>query len=310
MKKNIKISLKNYMFFRYVFCFIIYKLGFINKHSFRIYPKKILLNRFRKKYSKDKLKKLNYIIESPKKDIDFKKTIWVFWFQGFDNAPEVVKLCNLALKKNYKDYNIVYLSKDNINEYIKLPNFVYEKFEKKVISVTHFSDILRLALLSTYGGLWVDATTLCTGNNDLKFFQQYNLFVYREGTIEEDEPINMGNWLLWSVPNNEIITDTLNMLLDYWKNYNYLCDYFIFHILFKIACDIHKSDWKNVPYLNQVDNHILFANFFNLFDEKLFFKICNLTDFHKLSYKYDKNKSKKGTLFEKLINVYDMEKKS
>jgi hypothetical protein len=40
-----------------------------------------------------------------------------------------------------------------------------EKYQKKIIDNTHFSDLLRLELLIKYGGTWIDASVLVTKYN-------------------------------------------------------------------------------------------------------------------------------------------------
>ena len=37
-----------------------------------------------------------------------------------------------------------------------------DKFINNIFSITHFSDIIRMALLSKYGGYWIDSTYLVT----------------------------------------------------------------------------------------------------------------------------------------------------
>ena len=43
---------------------------------------------------------------------------------------------------------------------------VMEKWEKGIITHTHMTDLLRLELLIKYGGMWIDATVLCTAKEE------------------------------------------------------------------------------------------------------------------------------------------------
>ena len=86
------------------------------------------------------------------------KIIWIFWYQGLENAPKLVQRCYEQILQIPTDYKVILLTKENINEYIKIPDFILKKLEKKKITITHFSDILRVALLKEYGGIWADAT--------------------------------------------------------------------------------------------------------------------------------------------------------
>ena len=61
-------------------------------------------------------------------------------------------------KKNAGDHRVIILTEDNYKQYVNIPEWLEEKKNKGVISRTHFSDVLRLTLLSHYGGLWLDST--------------------------------------------------------------------------------------------------------------------------------------------------------
>jgi len=82
--------------------------------------------------------------------------IWVFWAQGFDNAPELVQMCYKNLIKTEK--NVRALTLDNFMEYVDIPERILQRLKKGEISSVNFSDILRVSLLAKHGGLWVDST--------------------------------------------------------------------------------------------------------------------------------------------------------
>jgi hypothetical protein len=86
------------------------------------------------------------------------KKIWFFWDRGYSEAPSVIKKCFESWQKYNPNWEITFLDRDNLNKYITtdLPE---EKLE--LLSKNHQSDLYRVRLLSEYGGVWVDATTLC-----------------------------------------------------------------------------------------------------------------------------------------------------
>ena len=90
--------------------------------------------------------------------------IFIFWATGIESAPELIKKCYIQLKKTNNNSNIVLITDNNISEYIEFPTYILEKYQLGVISKAQFSDILRFALLSLYGGYWIDATILVTQN--------------------------------------------------------------------------------------------------------------------------------------------------
>lgn len=94
------------------------------------------------------------------------KVIWQYWGQGIDKdeLPEIIQICFDSVDRNKNDYQVIRLTDITISEYIDLPDFVWRKREYVQFTRTFFSDLLRVALLSTYGGVWLDATILLTGS--------------------------------------------------------------------------------------------------------------------------------------------------
>ena len=82
------------------------------------------------------------------------KDIYILWFQGFNNAPEIVKLCLQSWKYHNPDWNIIELDETVLKNYINIEKYSH-------INLTALSDIVRLFILNKYGGLWIDATTVC-----------------------------------------------------------------------------------------------------------------------------------------------------
>lgn len=70
--------------------------------------------------------------------------IWVLWWQGYEDAPDIAKACISSIKKNAGSHPVVLLDRYNYKQYITLPDYVVEKFEKGRMSITHFSNMIRL----------------------------------------------------------------------------------------------------------------------------------------------------------------------
>lgn len=51
---------------------------------------------------------------------------------------------------------MVLITKDNYAEYITLPNHILDKMAKGEMTLTHFFDIVRMALFYKHGRLWID----------------------------------------------------------------------------------------------------------------------------------------------------------
>ena len=107
------------------------------------------------------VKKYMYLIKI-EENVSNDSPIWVMWYQGIEKAPPLIKACIHSIIINKVDHPIYLLDKYNLGNYIKLPKFILRKFYKGIFSITHFSDNVRMALLSAYGGYWIDSTYLIT----------------------------------------------------------------------------------------------------------------------------------------------------
>ena len=88
--------------------------------------------------------------------------VFVFWWDGFDNAPVIVKKCLESVKKYYLNAKIYEIDKNNYKKYTDIDSTILRDFEKGNISIQTFSDILRFNLLKNNGGVWIDSTIYFT----------------------------------------------------------------------------------------------------------------------------------------------------
>lgn len=231
-----------------------------------------------------------------------RKTVWVFWWQGQESMPLIVKHCFVSLKENLKDWEIVLLTEQNYKEYTDIPVYITNNLQKG-ITLTHFSDLLRLELLKRHGGLWIDATVLCTSCDVPKSILKSDLFVYRPQKPGSDgASIYLSSWLMWARSNNRIIGATQAMLYEYWKKNETLTDYYLLHYFMSIAFDYYKEDAKAIPAFCNSVPHLLQLHFFEQYDDYYWCDIKKMTCFHKLSYKFDKAKLNiEGTYYKVII---------
>ena len=183
-----------------------------------------------------------------KKDFDTDRIIWQYWAQGYESVPEVVKTCLESIDKFAVDYTIVRLTDANLSEYLDLPEFVQDK--RDVFSRAFFSDLLRLILLKTYGGIWMDATILMTGPIPQKWAES-DLLLCRRDPNEPDYKywrntyayyfgwakgfrVNMLSSFIVAKKGNNTISELCDLMLLWWKNHSDLPDYFFLQILYDV----------------------------------------------------------------------------
>jgi hypothetical protein len=94
----------------------------------------------------------------PKKN-EIPKTIWMLWYQGFHQAPMIVKNCHESWRRFHPEWDIRMLDEHTLKEHMDVAP-ILEK-NRDTISLQKISNIVRLNLLARYGGVWADATCFC-----------------------------------------------------------------------------------------------------------------------------------------------------
>lgn len=216
-----------------------------------------------KKYIKNKY---NDIIENYKNIdneinyIDEKCPIFIFWWQGMDDAPEIVKACLNSVKRHVGNHQINIIDKNNFRKYIDIPNYILENFNKGKISITHLSDVLRFNLLYKYGGIWIDATVYLTQDFDKELYN-HRFYTVRHNK-HKSYHVCKGLWttsLIASGKNNQLMKFMKELLSEYLKDNEIFISYLLIDALLAIAyenIEVFNKEIENVPINN--------TNFFEL----------------------------------------------
>lgn len=192
--------------------------------------------------------------EMPK--INEKSNIYFFWWQGInDNTPkEIIQNLN-SVKKNCGKHKVVVITKDNVKDYVEISDNIYNNLNKGNMTITHFSDILRTKLLSTYGGIWSDASFYWKKPLP-KYIYNLPLFTIKHGLYSNWHPCK-GNWtvgMLASGKNCILYKYMYEMFEAYWKDYDYMCCYLFIDVYLSIAYEnwkIIKDGFEGIPYNNK-----------------------------------------------------------
>lgn len=197
-------------------------------------------------------KDLNNNTENNKLNDD-KHYIWVFWWQGANNMPDIVSRCYKQLVLTNNDYDIVFLDKNNFSEYVEFPTYILSKIGKD-ISITHFSDILRVNLLYKYGGIWVDSTLFFLKKIPKEYFT-YNFFSIKDN-ITSSMSVAKHRWttfFICSSKNSAVMGKLTYMFNTYIKKHNTFIDYLLFDYFLDIIYNNDKnfkSIIDDMPYTN------------------------------------------------------------
>ena len=231
--------------------------------------------------------------------------IWFCWFQGMASAPEVVKRCHSSLLENLPEREVIVITSENINQYAELPDHIIDKWKKGIISNTHMTDLLRLELLIKYGGMWLDATVLCTCQEKEipHYFFDSDLFLFQCLKPGRDgHSTYISSWLMSAKTNNKILMATRHLCYKYWEENSKMMDYFLLHDFLSIVLEYYSDDWNKIIPFDNATPHLLLLRLFDPYDEKTWLAIREQTPFHKLSYKFDSDKFKlPETYYSKII---------
>lgn len=236
------------------------------------------------------------------------RVIWFCWLQGFDSAPAIVKACYNSLRRFLPDREIKMIDTENWKEYVEMPDYIIQKWNKKRIPAALFSDLLRLELLIKNGGTWIDSTVLCTGSQDSSSkFQEYldaDLFFFqytKQGCI----PVSISNWFITACTNNEVLMVMKNMLYAYWKDYDCTLDYYIFHLFFSILSKEYPEEIQAMPYGQSMNSLALLHHWDEKFDQQQWSYLVSKVIFHKLAFRLSRNIEKdKTNYYNKILEIY------
>ena len=253
-----------------------------------------------------KIEKFTAVPKKP--ELVGKNIFWQYWHQGVNSTTsKMVVECINSVKKHRGDYEIILLTKETVNDYIELPSFVYEKFGKNGFNFAKLANLIRLYLLSAYGGVWLDATTYLTAPIDEKMLNE-DFFAFQRSKIppkdaemfRKFDPLyfswspkfwaGMLNSFMIAKPNNKLVADLLTILLEYWKKEEKINHYFFFQILFNRM--MMNNEWENLncEIIGNTNCHKLQIVAFDKFDQLVYDEAVAKSNIHKLTLYFAKKK--------------------
>ena len=175
------------------------------------------------------------------------KNIFVFWWDGFDEIPEIVSICLASLKKNYPECKLHLIHKDNYQDYTNIHPNILNDFNKGKISVQTFSDVLRFNLLKNNGGMWVDSTIYFTKKIDLFqelekcSFSTLNFSTSKDFMSYKGEVCTWSGFMIASHKQGRLVSIINEIFERYYLKYNTFSTYFFIDIVFML-CKVYKLD--------------------------------------------------------------------
>ena len=236
--------------------------------------------------------------------------IWIFWWDGFTNAPEIIKICCKSIIKNSKEHETILLDKNNYQNYINLPKYIISKFENGKMNCINFSDVLRVSLLAEHGGIWLDATIymhMCFDENIYTYSFCSNKRKNQPTSNLFPAHCRWGTYYLASGKNNILMYYVRDVLYDFWKKHDLTIDYYMIDFIIALGYETNEKIAKQIdkaPFSNE-HIHLLLPIINQPFENDIFDKFEN-TNIFKLSYKRNLKKHVNGkkTVYGYLVDCY------
>jgi glycosyltransferase involved in cell wall biosynthesis len=214
--------------------------------------------------------------------------VWICWWDGEEAMPDIVNACFKSVCNNAGIHPVKLITKYNYLEFTTIPDYIIDKVDKNIISITHLADILRMCLLYEHGGLWIDSTVFVSAEFKPYLFEQDFFTVRNSSAISFD--ISEYKWTSFCIggkKRNLFFAFMRDMFYEYWKKEEKLIHYFLLDYCISIAYDeipLFRNMIEKIPYSNPQIYNIV-QNFYNEFDRTVYEQICLDTDFHKLTWK-------------------------
>ena len=277
------------------------KLFYLKYNNF----KKIFYNKY------DEITNRYFSITDNMAKIKANSNIYFFWWQGIDgNTPSEIIQNLRSVKRNCGKHKVIVLTKYNIRDYVKISENIYAMLNTGKMTITHFSDILRVKLLSTYGGIWSDASFYWTKPLP-DYVYNIPLFSIKHG-LYSDWHHCKGYWTVGLLASGEkcvLYQYMYEMFEAYWNNYDYLCCYLLIDTFLSLAYDnwkMVKDEIDHIPYNNK-DVFFYYDNGIKEYQSEVYKDVMsNTTMFrnHTKMKKDKKTKSGKKTYYCQFYNDY------
>lgn len=179
------------------------------------------------------------------------RKIWVYWDQGWDSAPPMVRACRRKLEHMNPDFDLRFVDYTFITSNLSIPSEVRKTLES---NKTKYANIVRCALLAEYGGIWLDAT--CYVTQPLERLLDKNQNRYFSYTRSDKL---LSTWMMIAPGNHIIPTLMRDVQLAWWQKTSELPAYFWFHYLFEALCNqvpAFEEAWAERLYMSGQSNFL------------------------------------------------------
>lgn len=227
----------------------------------------------------------------PVSDPALEGKIWMCWWQGLDDAPEIVRSCVDSVRRNAGNREVIIITDENMADYADIPSWILDKVTAGTITRTNLSDLLRLTLLAEHGGLWLDATFFCCGPLEGACFDKPFWSIKRPGYLHGSIASGYfaGYSLACDAAHRRAFLVARDFFLEYWKKSAFMVDYLLVDYLIVLTqkyCAVAAADFSSIkPNNSQCDELVKVLG--EPYEEKRWRKLKSETSLFKLTWKQE-----------------------
>lgn len=127
--------------------------------------------------------------------------LWTFWDK--DEIPDFIKSCIDSWRQYNPDCTINIVTTSTLKDYVGEEEANYMINWKFNDSPQRFSDLVRLYVISKFGGIWLDASIVCFASFNWVNKEEADSIVFSIKELSED--VLMESWFIAAAPNNPFV---------------------------------------------------------------------------------------------------------
>ena len=196
------------------------------------------------------------------------KRIWMYWEQGWDDAPILVQECAESWERMNPGWEVVRLDRSRIAEFDIFDERVGALADKSSVQLR--SNLVRLYLLIKHGGVWADATLYC--RKPLEAWVDLDTPARTQMFINPGPERLISSWFIAANPGSPVLIGWANALVEYIATFPNLAPIKGWRKVIRKLCD---------PFLNRSPQATLIWF-------KPFFHRLSVWPYHVMHYSYNR----------------------
>lgn len=180
------------------------------------------------------------------------RRIFVYWDQGWANAPEICRVCADSWQTMNPEYSVQRISFDDVKDFLGPEKVALYRTQTPQV----FANLLRLELILDGGGTWADATAFCAAPmiNWLPILtQRTRTFMF--AWPSSDRPVD--NWFIYGVAGAPVLRAWMKLYRAFIRKLSAegrrLPYYFTMHAAFRVLlrhCPDVATEWAACPVVH------------------------------------------------------------